>query len=299
MLRQKIRPEIIVKIREKASLSRAVFAKMLDVTENYLYRVEIGMREPGVRLIKRIAKVCGVPLAELLEVSNDPDEAGAEKLCEVARMFLHAVLSARRERSGRLEVEKLNAKLKHELGHAGVVAHLHLQFEEILCDESLSRKEKLSKIKKLAVTTASEGEVTFSEMLMVFRVKRAVLKEWMASATHTYKCRFIEGREVNAFNPSEAALRLRCFDCEYLEKGTCEGYGDEEHPADIIELLERLSENGVYTRAEQAKVLEESYGIKLSEHQISEIVYREKKGQKIPEGAFNLEGTGEMGKNEV
>lgn len=299
MTRQVAKPKIIRKIREQATLTRGVFAKMLEISENYLYRLESGIRKPGMKLLKRVAKICGVPFEELVDVANEPDEAEAERLCEVARMFIKAVMKTRSEHRSRLDLEERYAKLEYKLGHFAALIHLHLQFEAIICNESMTRKEKLKEMEKLAKTTAEEGEIAFSEMLVVFRVKRAVLKEWIASAIRVYKCVLVEGREVSACTPGEAALRLCCFECEYFEKGKCAGFGNEQRPENIIELLERLSENGIYTRAEQSRVLEESYGIKLSEHQISEIVYRDKKGHKIPEGAFNLEGNNGMGKNEI
>lgn len=299
LTRQVAKPKIIRKIREQATLTRGVFAKMLEISENYLYRLESGIRKPGLKLLKKVAQTCGVPFEELLDVANEPDEAEAERLCEVARMFIKAVLKTRSEHRSRLDLEERYAKLEYKLGHFAVLIHFHLQFEEIICNESLTKKEKLQEMEKLAKATAEQGEIAFSEMLIVFRVKRAVLKEWVAAAVRVYKCLLVEDREVNACTPGEAALRLCCFECEYLEKGQCAGFGNEQRPENIIELLERLSENGIYKRDEQSKVLEESYGIKLSEHQISEIVYRDKKGQKIPESAFNLEGSNGMGKNEI
>ncbi|MDR1578986.1 MAG: hypothetical protein LBS35_01405, partial [Synergistaceae bacterium] len=107
-----------------------------------------------------------------------------------------------------------------------------------------------------------------------------------------YRCRFDEGRTVMADTPGEAALRLLCFDCEAFENGECRGYGNEKRPEHLIMLLVRMEINGIYNKTEQSPLLAEGYGIELTPHEISEIVYRYKNGLQVPEDIFYLDMSG-------
>jgi len=279
---------IISEIREKSALTRSEFAALLGVSENYLYRVETGSRKPGMKLLWQISKLSGVPMENLMNVSKEPDGPEIERVFSGARMYLEAVNKLRRERHNRKDLEERNSELEHAIEHLMALIHLHLQFEDIVC-QGLSKSQMLKKIEELAKITAEEGEATFDEMLVTFRVKRPLLKSWLTSGKQIYKCLFIDGLEVTASTPGEAALRLCCFDCIYHESKECAGYGGEKRPENIIALLARMEANGIYNRSEQAKLLEESYGITISAHQIAEVAYRHKNDIKIPEGAFNLD----------
>lgn len=287
---------IISRIREKTMLSRSDFARMLGVSENYLYRVETGSRKPSLKMLEQIARLSGISLEKMMDVVIEPDEAGAERTISDARTCLDTITKLRRERRNRMNLEAVNSSQEQAIEHLTALIQLHFRFEDIVCQDSLPRKQRQQKLEELAKTTLEEGEVSFNEIMVILRVKRSVLKSWTKSGKRTYKCLFIEGLEVAASTPGEAAMRLCCFDCKYHESMECTGYGDEKRPENLIALLARMEANGIYNRTEQSKLLEESFGIKMSAHQIAESVYRHRNGQKVPEGAFNLEGTEGMGK---
>ena len=291
-----MKPEIIRKIREKTTLSRSEFADLLGVTENYLYRVESGMRKPSMKLLEAMAELSGVTVRKLTDIAEEPDEAEAERAVSAAHMYIEAITKLRHERHNRKDLEMRNAALEHALEHLWAVVQLHQQFDDIVCQEALPHRQKQQKLEELAKATAEEGEVTFNEMLAIFRVKRAVLKSWLKSGQRTYKCMSMEDREVIASTPGEAALRLCCFDCEYHESRECTGYGNEPRPENLIALLARMEANGIYNRTEQSRLLEESFGIKMSPHQISETVYCHRYGHRVPEKSFHLEVSEEKGK---
>lgn len=284
----------IQELRQKIEIKRADFARMLGISDNYLYCVERGTRKPSLGLLERIAVISGMPLEKFVRLQSgqeegEPDGEGEEGLLGGARVYAGVLHKLRRERHARKATEDRNAELERINEHLQIVLHFHMLFEDILCEESLSRGERMQKIQALAKATGRAGEVTFPEMQSTLRVKRAVLRNWLRSEQRIFKCLLIEDREVVATTPGEASLRLCCFDCDYYESRECCGYGEEKRPENIITLVVRLEANGVYNRTEQARILEESYGITISGHQISEIVYRSRYGLKMPEGAFNLE----------
>jgi hypothetical protein len=114
------------------------------------------------------------------------------------------------------------------------------------------------------------------------RIKRSFLKKCRQAEKHVYKCRFAENGEITASNSGEAALCLRCFDCEDFESRECRGYGNEKHPRNIIVLLARLRANGVTDAAEHVRILEKFYKLPMSLHELAEVLYRDKNGLPIP-----------------
>ena len=167
------------------------------------------------------------------------------------------------------------------------LVNLHMGFENILFEKSLSKSEKTRKLKKLARTAAYEGEVDFSEILAVLRVKRTTLRSWLGG--QVYSCEFAKDGKITALTPGEAGLRLRCFDCAAFERGKCRGYGRGTSPNNVAELIAALEANGVFGRNEQARILEESYGKRLSAHDITKMMSRKRRGLVIPESALYME----------
>jgi transcriptional regulator with XRE-family HTH domain len=260
---------------------------LLGITENYLYRVEKGISTPSLQLSKRIAEVIGVSVESLLDESKSKTYED-EGITRGARVLTDIMNKLSRERHGRSKAEKYSIKLEQRIEHLEALIELHMQFDDVRCDESLSKGETAKKLETLAEKTSHEGEITFNEILTVLRVKRSVLKNWLISGQRPYKCKLFE-KEVMASSPGEAALRLLCFDCEEFESHECSGYGNEKRPENLIILLLRLEVNGIYNRAEQSQILDESYGIKLSPHSISEMIYRSKIGLPLSEDLLNLD----------
>jgi hypothetical protein len=256
--------------------------------------IENGYRQPSADLIARIAKVIGVPVETFLNGQEKTDlELGEETVADNGLRAL-ADLQGKldRERHARRDSEKRNLELEWTVEHLASLIGLHVRFEDITCQQSVSMAEKMRQMEKFARSIAHEGVFTFSEMLTVFRVKRSILKRWLNFGKQAYRCRFDEGRTVMADTPGEAALRLLCFDCEEYEHGECRGYGSEKRPEHLIMLLVRMEINGIYNKTEQSQLLAEGYGIELTPHEISEIVYKYKNGLRIPEDAFYLDMSG-------
>ena len=280
---------VVKEIRLRDSIKRADLADLLDVTDNYLYRLEKGLKQPSLNLIRRVSEIIGVPVEDLFHEHSPPEATDGEVIYEGARTFVEIVNKLNRERQNRFQIEKRNLELERMVEHLLVVIHLYMRFGDILSEESLSRSEKMKKMEKLAITTASEGEINFNEILAVLKIKRSTLRNWLRSEKIAYPCLFAEGGEIMASTPGEAALKLGCFDCEGRESGECKGHGNEKGPENLIVLITRLEANGVINRTEQSRVLEESYGVSISAHEISEIVYRDKHDIRMPEGVFNME----------
>ena len=59
---------MIRRIREGRGLTQEDLAKRARVSQPYLSQIEAGTKKnPGVRIIQRLAKALGVPVTELLE----------------------------------------------------------------------------------------------------------------------------------------------------------------------------------------------------------------------------------------
>lgn len=285
---------IICEIMKKTSLSSDEFADMLGISKNYLYRLENGVRKPSVDLLEKLAELSGVSIGTLVEAFHDSTGPEAAKFFFGIRRHIDTLGKLRRERSERLEIEQRNADLEYTVEHMDALLQLHFLLVRILKKDNISKNAKNKEIETLARLAASTDEFTFEEMLIAFDVKRPVLKSWMEAERKAFRCKHIPDIEVMATTPSEAALRLRCFDCENFESKKCDGYGDMTSPDNIISLIAKLEAKGITRRDEQADVLKESYGMSnMSAHQISEILYRNKTGKKIPEGAYFLEASEE------
>ena len=280
---------VVRAIRKRDSIRRAELAKLLGVTDNYLYRLEKGLKQPSLTLIQRISDIIGVPIEYLFQEHAPPEASDGAVIYEGARTFVDIMNKVNRERQNRLQVEKRNLELEQTVEHLLSVIHLYMRIADILSQEDLSKSDKMANLEKLARATAIEGEINFNEILSALNIKRSTLRNWLRSQKRPYPCLFVEGGEIMASTPGEAALKLGCFDCEAYESGECRGHGNEKRPENLIVLIARLEANGIINRAEQSRILEENYSVSISAHEISEIVYRNKHDIRMPEGAFNLE----------
>lgn len=288
----KTKPNIISEILKSASLSSEEFAEMLGISKNYLYRLENGARKASLDLLEKLAKLSGVSIGTLIDAFHD--STGPETACLFGgiRMHLDSLRKIRRERNDRLDLVQRNSELEYTVEHLEALLSLHMAFEAILRKEEMTKKEKTREIEDLAKLAACADEFSFDEMLTLFRVSRPLLKSWLEAEKKVFKCKCMPDIEVMATSASEAALRLRCFDCKNFESKKCDGYSDMKSPDNIITLISQLEAKGITRRDEQADVLKESYDMSnISAHQISEILYRNKNGKKIPEGAYFLEAS--------
>jgi transcriptional regulator with XRE-family HTH domain len=284
--------ERVKEIMRRDSISRAELAGLVGVTDTYLYMLEKEMRDPRLRTIEKIARVIGVPAAELLRDEAESGKDGGAEAPDSARTLADFKNKLERERRGRLKAEKSLLEMERKTEHLEAVIGLYKRHVDITLIGSLTESEKTERLEELAKTAMSEDVLSVSEILAVLRIKRSFLKKHRRAEKHVYKCRFAENGEITASNSGEAALCLRCFDCEDFESRECRGYGNEKHPKTIIVLLTRLRANGVTDAAEHVRILERFYKLPLSPHELAEVLYRDKNGLPIPEGIYYLDNAG-------
>jgi transcriptional regulator with XRE-family HTH domain len=284
--------ERVKEIMRRDSISRAELAGLVGVTDTYLYMLEKELRDPRLKMLEKIASVIGVPVAELLRDETASDKDGATEVYDGARILVDLKNKLERERRGRLKAEKSMLEQERKTEHLETVIGLYKRFGDITLNGSLTEIEKTEHLEELAKTAMSEDVLSVSEILAVLRLKRSFLKKCRQAEKHVYKCRFAENGEITASNSGEAALCLRCFDCEDFESRECRGYGNEKHPRNIIVLLARLRANGVTDAAEHVRILEKFYKLPMSLHELAEVLYRDKNGLPIPEGIYYLDNAG-------
>jgi transcriptional regulator with XRE-family HTH domain len=282
---------LIFEMMRRNSIERNDLANLLGITTTYLYMLEKGKRKPSLSLTRRISKFTGVPLGKLLLEENTPEAGEKTETCDNENVPAEVKDELAGERHERLQAEKINMTLTLENERLVAVIGLHRRFEDISCGTPLSKEEKLKKLQELSRTAIMEGQLSFNDIRAVLRVKRAMLKNWLDAGKRVYECRFAEGGKIMAATPGEAALRLLCFNCEAFQANDCEGYGDEKNPENFFILLDRLKANGVYSRSDQSRVLKESYGMSLSPHEISELVYKYRHGIHVPDAILYMETT--------
>lgn len=59
----------IYALRVNKNMTRAELARQCNVTKQYIWLIETGKRDPGLKLAIRIADVFGVTLNDLMEVN--------------------------------------------------------------------------------------------------------------------------------------------------------------------------------------------------------------------------------------
>jgi transcriptional regulator with XRE-family HTH domain len=268
----------IIHEMRKTGVKRKELANLLGITDNYLYMLAKGIRQPGARIIERVSELLDLSPARFMR-DEIMDNNGLRAIIDLKGKL-------DRERYQRRCSEKRSLELEWEIEHLTALVTLHISYENIMCQHKLSMSEKMKRVEKLARSVAHGGEFTFSEMLAVFRVSRSVLKRWLDLGKQLYQCRLDDSKTVMANTPGEAALYFVCFDCEENMANECRSYGNEKRPENIIELLVSMDVNGICNRTEQSELLGESYGINLLAHEISEIMRKHKSGLNVPEKAF-------------
>jgi transcriptional regulator with XRE-family HTH domain len=281
---------LVKETRQRESIRQAEFAELLGVSEAYLSMLEKGQREPSLALVRRLVGVTEIPVEKWLSVNPQPE--GEKIPCPMknsARAVAAAQSRLRREHQERRRAEERIWELEQANERLMAENCLRECFEDSMRDESLSKSEKQRKQEKLARWTMEEGELTAEEIRAVLKMKRSDFRQCLNVEKQAYECVFADGGMITAGSPGEAALCLRCFDCAAFESGKCLGYGDEKHPENIIDMLERLRANGVYDGADQARILETYHGLPLSPRELADIRYRARKGLPIPDDVFYMD----------
>lgn len=282
--------KLLEEVRKREAMRKGDFARLIGMRDSHLSLMESGQRRPSFEMIGNLVRVTGIPVEKWLTVQPEPDNG---EIFWLTRNDAHAVTNMKNrlsyEHQGRLRAEDRVWELEQTKEHLTAEIRLHEHFENILCAGSLTKYNKMEKLKKLAVWTMADGELCFDEIRRVLKVKRSVLRNWLDAEKQVYKCHFANGGEILASSPGEAALCLCCYDCSDFEAGECFGYGNEKRPEGFLELLDRLEMHGIYDRDGQADILKKYYNISLSLEEIANIKYRIKNGLSVPDEILYLD----------
>jgi transcriptional regulator with XRE-family HTH domain len=285
---------LLIEIREKCKMSRVEFAKHLNISRNYLLRIETKQKNASLKVIEKIAVKTGLSLDRLILLEDGEEGPNAIKgfIPEPdIKTELNNERSLRMEQNLRtieLEQDMIEAKMREERYWA--VICLYKKYVGIIRREDISQREKNQKIRELAKKTALDGELQFNEILETLGFTRSELKEIIGK--REYKCKLDEDFSVEAPTPGAAALMLRCSVCEHRQNRECAGYSVEKAPIHVGELVKMLEENGCLTREEHAKIIMDFYyHLPVSAHDVSEALHRLKNGKPAQRGLMYLEPT--------
>jgi putative transcriptional regulator len=281
--------KLIKELQQRDSIKRADLARMLGVTSNYLYRIEKGIFQPSIKLMLKMSDVFEVPVDKLINGKSGAKPGDSNSVNNSVNALVETIKKLDHKRDELIRAEKIITEQERTIEHLRAIIELHIRFENISCKKTLSESEKTSQLEELAKNTVKENEINFHELLAILRVKRAILRKWISEEKLIYKCRYAERGEIEASTIGEAALRLRCFECDAFESEECKGHGNEKRPNNIIELIVRLEAHGIISKAEQAEIIEECYNLRMTPHEVSEIVYRDNHGLPISEDVFYLD----------
>ena len=142
---------LVKEIRRKNSIRLADFAKLLAVSAPYLSMLENGLREPSLTVIERLVNATEIPVEKWLTV-NSPSER-EEISCFMRNDVTETKSRLNRERRDRQRAEERVWELEQLIEHLMAEIRLHEHFARIVCAESLTMKDKMKKLKKLAILT--------------------------------------------------------------------------------------------------------------------------------------------------
>jgi transcriptional regulator with XRE-family HTH domain len=276
----------LIGLRLKDGISRSDFAKLLGVSYNHIQKIETGQREPSLDLLRKIARYTGVPAGTFIgdeEESSPEDVNGPEKITAL----MDVISDLNRERFTMKAMESRILGLEKLRDHILAVNALQEKFIIIL-RQDISHVERGKKMAALARTAIRTGEIRFDEVQAALHLNRRVLKQWLESESGEYRCKLFDGRTVTATTPTEAGIKLRCFDCEARADEDCRGYGESSYPENLFIIIGLLEANGIHGREEQARILRESFDMDITAHQLSDALSRQKNGKPVPEDIVNM-----------
>jgi transcriptional regulator with XRE-family HTH domain len=256
-------------------------AELLGVSQSYLSMLEKGKRKPSLKFIDKFSDVTGIPSENLVSKSVDEKNSTVTNIANTKNQLNREHLENQQTKERLWELERLHH-------HLIAVIYLHKLFEDIMFDNKTVKNEKNDQLVELAALTMAEGELNFEEIQNIIRVNRSTLWNALRDRKRPYKCQFTGG-EIMASSPGEACLCLHCLECIKFDSGDCLGYGNEEAPLNIVDMLERLKVNGIFDATEQAIFLEKYYDLSYSAQEIINIRYKAKNGLPIPDEIFYMD----------
>jgi transcriptional regulator with XRE-family HTH domain len=130
---------LLREIRLKDGIGRKAFAELLGISDDYLYRYESGLREPGVAFVEKLSRYSGVPVGAFLEQDEKlPETPGRPS--EI-KTLVELINSANRERYVRKVAEERVAELESLNEHLMAVNELCVRYARIQSSE-LTKPEK-------------------------------------------------------------------------------------------------------------------------------------------------------------
>ena len=280
---------LLSEIMLMSKIERADLAKLLNVSSDYLYRLERGLKTNiTLDLLERIADCTGYPPGDFIIGVGEPDKSPHEHGRPGKAPSVAELLSALdRERLARRASDYKILEIEKRSEYHMAVIEFVLAVNAILRME-LTPSERAKKMAALARETAAAGIIQFDEIARIMGVTGPILRRWLELHPIRYSCRMDEERYVMAVCPDEAAIRLVCFDCESRNKNICGGFGRAYNPKDFKDFISIFETNGIIDRTDQAKLLSESFMMDYSPHEISDFISRIKRGKDIPENVMDM-----------
>ncbi|MDR1508708.1 MAG: helix-turn-helix domain-containing protein, partial [Synergistaceae bacterium] len=143
--------KLIQEIQQKSALSRKELSKMLRISDNQLYRIEKGLRQPSFSLLQRISALIGLPIDMLIERNIASLDDMEPEIGGYARENVTLKRDLERKREELLCAQKYIAELEREAEHSRAIINLQVRSGDIWCDDALTRGEKMKKLEILAI----------------------------------------------------------------------------------------------------------------------------------------------------
>ncbi len=280
--------EAVRQWRGERGLTTKEIAEYLYITEDYWYKMEEGKRQPGSELLKHISELTGISM----EILMDPGQRIPP--LPKNRTNLYNILSL---------WEKLDQERALRIGSEMDALQAGRAIETILAVCSLQKKylavvlrlvpesdALTDTTRKCAVEAAKEGKLDFLTISSVLKVRQRTLNQWLGTGKSLYKCPFALYEPVLLPSREAAGLAFSCFDCVHRDFGECRGYGKNNHPESVFELIEQLKKSGIVDKKEQREFIKKHYGFSLKA-----LSKRREKGQNASPQADSKDDSQEAG----
>lgn len=280
---------LLRKLRDEARITRLSFARQLDITEDYLYKIEAGSRRPSIELMHKMARTLGAPIGAFFDCDALDATRHLSEIHDFVPNLAEMQNQLNREREERMRVEEDNLKKGKLISSLLAMLRLYAKLRDTMALHIKSNPTLTEQIVVLAKETVRHEELDFKTICSILKIKIGTLKTWLGTESMLYRCKLELKEPVYAATPKEAGLCFVCFECAFREKAACKGYGEQIEPTTIFELVAEMERNGITSRKDQARFLEENYGIHHSPAVLTEYIYRNKKGKHVPENVVNME----------
>lgn len=283
---------LLVEARMKSKMERANFAKLLGISYSHLCKIENGIREPSLDVLRKISEYTGISAGNFLR--NCDDESLPENMDGPEQITSITTLSREIYRGNffrKTAVLGRISELDRFLSHALVFNKLQEKYIGIL-KQRLPAAEEAKKTAALIREFARDGELCVEEIQTGLHLSRGTVRSYLKAVKMTYSCKVFPEKKVAATTPGGAGMQLACFDCEAQAKELCRGYGRFDYPENLLMFINMCEANGIYDREEHAQILRRSFDMDISARKLTEILSRIKQGKTVPDDIYYLKGAG-------